>query len=645
MPSFKRLLIQTTTSLALISISQGVFAQPATTKINEKATAIGSQPKLILQKLLRSKGMTIKTTEQEAKEEAERLQNVSKRADNVFGLLLSEIAYAKGDTLPALLSYQVLLNRSGSPEIAERAVDLALENNAFDLADQALSIWKSIEPHPSTAQKQMLWERDIRMGRTEGAFSPLPELLKNANEMQVRRMYLQLAQLSMTDPEAASKGAKIVHQTATKYPEFSEAAIADILYSALDGNQKDAIKGLQRLSAADGDIRPATQLVLGIIAQKQPELLVAFFESTPSSKMSPMWQILEIETYMHVKNIDKAYELLKAQLISNPSPNPDLYIQAGYLAKQRKEPNEVVDGLYERAFTLGNPDQKSRAALMMSVFSFQDKNAEKGILWAKRIASPRLAFDKNLLLASAAAEKKDWVGMNKYLTVAQTLDSTSGTVFTNQDLIQLYFMEVAAATNPQQGLLRLNELLKAQQKNPKATVNDIADIYYQRAIYKSDILGQHTSAVEDLRQHLKMKPNDAEGMNALGYTLLETPNGAAEGLAFVKKAYLLLPDSPHVLDSMGWAYYKTGDLPQARTYLEQAYEAQPTDDVAAHLGEVLFKMGLKDESKAMWQEGLNLMGESYFKSKNAKQSILYETMKRFGVPIIPATKAAQPEGQ
>jgi tetratricopeptide (TPR) repeat protein len=96
---------------------------------------------------------------------------------------------------------------------------------------------------------------------------------------------------------------------------------------------------------------------------------------------------------------------------------------------------------------------------------------------------------------------------------------------------------------------------------------------------------------------------------------------------------------------MGWAYYKTGDLPQARTYLEQAYEALPTDDVAAHLGEVLFKMGLKDEAKAMWQEGLNLMGESYFKSKNAKQSILHETMKRFGVPIVPATKAAQPEGQ
>ncbi len=641
---FKRLLTHSLIVMAFFSMANAAFANgQEQQEIDTKGATIDQQPEVSLQKPILNDDPSIQVqVSQIDHSEAERLHAVSQRADNVFGLLMSEMAYVNGDVLPSLLSYQILLDRSRAPEVAERAVDIALENNAFDLANRALYVWGQMDPdNVSTSHKQMIWERDLRLGNIENAYEPFNELLKNANEMQVRRMFLQMAQLSLENPSVAKKGVKVIHQAAQQHADISEAAIADILYSALDGNQKNSIKALQRLAKIDSDVRPATQLVLTLIAQKQPQLLVDFFKKTPSSSLSNMWQMLEIETFVHVGNLDKASELLQKQLAMNP--NADLLIQAGYLAQQRQEPLEIVEGFYERAYALGGQDQKNRSAIMMSVISFRHKNTDKAILWAERVTASHMQFDKALLLASGFADKGDWAKANVYLQQAKKLDFNSGKIFTKKDYLQLNLMSSMAENNPKRGLSYLDEIIATLNKDSEATVEEIAMAYYQRAIYKSDVLELNESAVADLRHYRKLMPNDPEGMNALGYTLLDVSGGLKEGMQLIQKAYLLLPDTPHVLDSLGWAYYKQGDLEKALEYLQQAYEMMtPNADIAAHLGEVLWQLGKIDEAKAVWQEGLSDNEKSVFQAKQKQDSLLLKTMKRFGVQVtIPAIENAQ----
>ncbi len=62
-----------------------------------------------------------------------------------------------------------------------------------------------------------------------------------------------------------------------------------------------------------------------------------------------------------------------------------------------------------------------------------------------------------------------------------------------------------------------------------------------------------------------------------------------------------------------------GDLDASLRQLRRAYEKQPDADVAAHLGEVLWVKGERDEARRIWDEG---------RRKDPKNKSLLETIKR-----------------
>ena len=70
------------------------------------------------------------------------------------------------------------------------------------------------------------------------------------------------------------------------------------------------------------------------------------------------------------------------------------------------------------------------------------------------------------------------------------------------------------------------------------------------------------------------------------------------------KSYVDVIDSPAVLDSMGWVLYRQGDLVQAASHLRRALELTRDDEIAAHLGEVLWVKGQRDDAQAVWREAL-----------------------------------------
>jgi outer membrane biogenesis lipoprotein LolB/uncharacterized protein HemY len=122
-----------------------------------------------------------------------------------------------------------------------------------------------------------------------------------------------------------------------------------------------------------------------------------------------------------------------------------------------------------------------------------------------------------------------------------------------------------------------------------------------------------------LREILRKNPNDANSLNALGYSLADRNVKLSEALALISKAHQLSPQDGFILDSLGWVNFRLGKNALALEQLQQAYQMKPEADIAAHTGEVLWVMNRRAEAEDMWRQGQKL---------DANNATLKETLKR-----------------
>jgi Flp pilus assembly protein TadD len=107
---------------------------------------------------------------------------------------------------------------------------------------------------------------------------------------------------------------------------------------------------------------------------------------------------------------------------------------------------------------------------------------------------------------------------------------------------------------------------------------------------------------------------------------------------YIRKAVKLKPEDGYYVDSLGWAYFRLGNLPAAVEQLERAVELRPDDPIINdHLGDAYWKVGRKLEARYQWQQSLSLKPES-------EQVVELEKKIKTGLADEPATKAADRTG-
>jgi len=119
---------------------------------------------------------------------------------------------------------------------------------------------------------------------------------------------------------------------------------------------------------------------------------------------------------------------------------------------------------------------------------------------------------------------------------------------------------------------------------------------------------------------IKIKPDFAPAYNALGYSYADRNIKLDEAKTLIDTAIKLSPDDHYILDSLGWVYYRMGDYAKATEALRKAYNIQADPEIAAHLGEVLWKQGQQDEAKKIWEQALKAFPEN---------AVLIATAKKF----------------
>ena len=137
---------------------------------------------------------------------------------------------------------------------------------------------------------------------------------------------------------------------------------------------------------------------------------------------------------------------------------------------------------------------------------------------------------------------------------------------------------------------------------------DRPDVQAALATYLVESQGAgYAEGLKILRQQLAESPDDAERMNAVGYSLLSQPSTLDEGYRLLAKANAASPFDWAIVDSIGWAHYLYGDFPLAQEYLEAAakgFASSPNPEVLDHLGDALWRQGKKDEAKEQWTKAL-----------------------------------------
>jgi tetratricopeptide (TPR) repeat protein len=156
----------------------------------------------------------------------------------------------------------------------------------------------------------------------------------------------------------------------------------------------------------------------------------------------------------------------------------------------------------------------------------------------------------------------------------------------------------------------------ATQRFPQDT-----ELLYDQAMM-AEKAGQPEAMERILRQLMAAKPDHQHAYNALGYSLAERNERLPEAKQLIEKALELAPTDAYIQDSLGWVEFRLGNFPRALEILQAAYGKRPDAEIAAHLGEVLWTLGRREEALKIWREGLLLSNDN---------ETLQETLKRLRV--------------
>ena len=111
--------------------------------------------------------------------------------------------------------------------------------------------------------------------------------------------------------------------------------------------------------------------------------------------------------------------------------------------------------------------------------------------------------------------------------------------------------------------------------------------YYLAGLYEKNREFKKSRRI--IQAILDKDPDNPHALNFLGYSLLETGEDMELAYRYIAKAFAIRPNDGFIRDSLGWYYYKKGDLYRALKEVKQAW-LQVGDDmiIAKHLA-IIYK--------------------------------------------------------
>lgn len=517
--------------------------------------------------------------------------------DTLATLLIAEFAGKRGQFELALHNYVQQAEQTKDPKIAERAYQMAsyLDDKAEQLAMALL--WVSVAPNNIDANRAAAIELTTNE-RGREATPYFEKVLAHTEQLD----FLELTDTALTN-KARQEVILGIDQLLVSQPNKPQLIFTKALLQAENGLSEEALITLKRL--------PNNKKLDHNIVMLKVYLLQSIGDTDEALAL------LDKEVKNHPQN--KRLRLNLAQrLISN---GKIFEAKQQFLALAKQYPSDLEVRFALALVCLENKDWDEAIGYLRTL---QDEGINPNAIYYYLASAYNEKGDKEQALANyrqvtggenylaATANTANILFERKQISEAQQL--LAATRKKHPELATaLYLFEV-------EQLQKGDQLAEAMQVINQALLADPQNItlLYSRAIL-AEQTNNLTRAEQDLRQIIKLDPNNDTAINALGYILTDRTTRYQEALILIRRALEINPDNPAALDSFGWVKYKLGDLTTAQNYLQQAYIINPDPEIAAHLGEVLWKKGQQQQAKTVWSQAL---------TDNPTNKTLHTTIKR-----------------
>jgi tetratricopeptide (TPR) repeat protein len=518
----------------------------------------------------------------------------------LYEFLLGEIALQRGDLPLAAQTFLDLARRTSDPRVARRAVEIANQARMPELALEAARTWQELDP-ASPQALQVLAALLVANKRAEEALPHLEKLLATEG-VSPENGFMQLNRLLAASPDKAAN-LRVVRTLASKYPKLPQAHFAVAQAAAAAGDDDAAIAAVHRASALRPDWELAALLEAQILQRRSPaaaaKVLGDFVAKNPNSREARLnyARLLILD-----KRLPEARKQFEAVLAASPG-NTEVIYAVGLLAFQLKD-YEVAEQNMKRLLSLNYRDADGVRYVLGQIAEDQ-KRWPQAIKWYETIGEGEHQLAAQMRIANAMAKQGKLDEARGYLkrVAADNPGEEAQIVVAEAQLLR--------EANRNQDAFKL--LADALKKDP-----DQPELLYDYAL-TAEKLDRFDVLESNLRKLIEVRPDHAHAYNALGYSFAERNTRLPEARKLIERALELAPDDYFIMDSLGWVLYREGDLKGAAEQLRRAYVGRPDAEIGAHLGEVLWVMGQRDEANRIWQESLKASPDNDTLQKTIKR--------------------------
>ena len=505
------------------------------------------------------------------------------RARDADPAVVAERALERAQWPEAAMLYACAARASGDVAVAERATRSAFENHQLDRAVDSARRWLELDPKNEVARRHLATSL-LRRYDEDAASQEFSELLRTSYSDRARGYLVLLGILS--EEENDTGAARVIDALGESDRELPEAHYAaSVLWQrAEDGTR--ALAAAERAVALRADwlqaelARVRALATLGRDAEALEHSAKLAAGQDPLARLSHAWLLL---------GQDRRAEAVAAFEDLQRSGGPAATDAVEALAAIALDERRLDDASKLLQAAARNPEQA--VALAWHLGRLAEERGEKANAARHYLAisaGPRAVAGQlrayRLLRGLNAPELAEML-IDDFLAAspADTTDVIAGVAAVLVDEGQgeeaIALVDRAYELMPDDGLLLARGFL------------------FER-------LDRIPEAVADLRKVAERRPNDPMAQNALGYTLVDRTRSVEEGHRLIDRALAAKPDSYAIQDSKGWALVQGGDLEGGKRWLETAWKRSEDPEVAAHLGETLWRMGREAEARKLWDDAL-----------------------------------------
>jgi len=507
-------------------------------------------------------------------------------ADVLYMLMMAEIAGQREQYGVALEGYLQAAKRVSDPKIAERAAKIAFFLKDNQKADEAVTLWLANDPQNLTARKLAVFVA-VRKADAKQAIKHLEYLLK-ADPAGFEGVLIDVVKLMGREGGHLSSDS-LLAGLGSKHPDNATILYVQA-YVAMQNKQ---------LNVAQQKIQQVLELQPGwtkaMVFQAQLAAMSGNYEKAiavlrdASAMLPENLKIKKMLAQVLVKSgqYDEAGDIYQEMLAQDSNNAEDRFALAliNLELKRDDKAKQLLEDLTNQ------PAWRAQASFYLGKLAARHEQNDDALIWFDSVTNGVLVFDAKVHAFSLLLKLKRFDEAKQRLEAMQKLFPAeklrlillAAELYNKQKLYQQAFDVLTS------GLLKMPE-----QK----------ELLYTRALI-AERLNKLDILESDLKFILEKNPDDANALNALGYTLADRTDRIEEAEQYLNKAIALQPNEPVIQDSYGWLQFKLGRLEKAKEYLQKAYDQAKEGEIAAHLVEVLWRLGKKEQALKLLNNALN----------------------------------------